>query len=191
MKCSDCKRWETEGCINPEKKDLDYAETFACFVPKGEGVEGMVRKKVNLPMKTRIDIWVVMIVAVVVIFGGIGLCLSGSGDAESVLGPGTAVLIILSWVAIFVVSGALFFLSAFFFSKLKRWAWIAAIVILLLELLLYVPLAIYDMPAFFGPVSFACSVAIILAIFDVKNYWKLIRKDRSPSGGNLGLTDDL
>ena len=32
MKCSDCKLWKTEGCRNnPGEKDLDYAETFACF----------------------------------------------------------------------------------------------------------------------------------------------------------------
>jgi len=32
MKCSDCKLWETDDCRNnPEAKDLNYAETFACF----------------------------------------------------------------------------------------------------------------------------------------------------------------
>jgi Na+-transporting methylmalonyl-CoA/oxaloacetate decarboxylase gamma subunit len=32
MKCSDCRLWKTEGCRNnPDEKDLDYAEAFACF----------------------------------------------------------------------------------------------------------------------------------------------------------------
>lgn len=32
MRCSDCKLWKTEDCRNnPGEKDLDYAETFACF----------------------------------------------------------------------------------------------------------------------------------------------------------------
>jgi len=35
MKCSDCKLWETKECRNnPDGKDLGYADTFACFVPK-------------------------------------------------------------------------------------------------------------------------------------------------------------
>jgi hypothetical protein len=32
MKCSDCKLWKTEDCRNnPGEKDLNYAESFACF----------------------------------------------------------------------------------------------------------------------------------------------------------------
>lgn len=37
MKCSDCKLWKTNECKNnPEAKDLNYAEAFACFVPTAE-----------------------------------------------------------------------------------------------------------------------------------------------------------
>ena len=44
MKCSDCKLWKTWECRNnPDAKDLDYAETFACF----EVREGLKSTKVN------------------------------------------------------------------------------------------------------------------------------------------------
>jgi len=34
MKCSDCKFWKTWECQgNPDAKDSNYAETFACFIP--------------------------------------------------------------------------------------------------------------------------------------------------------------
>ena len=38
MKCSDCMLFRTGQCRdNPEGRDLDYADAFACFVPGGKG----------------------------------------------------------------------------------------------------------------------------------------------------------
>ena len=38
MRCSDCKLFRTDQCReNPEGKDLDFADTFECFVPGGAG----------------------------------------------------------------------------------------------------------------------------------------------------------
>jgi len=38
MKCSDCKLFRTDGCRNnPAGKDLDFADSFACFEPGGTG----------------------------------------------------------------------------------------------------------------------------------------------------------
>ena len=37
MKCSDCKLWKTKDCRNnPKAADLYHADTFACFILKGQ-----------------------------------------------------------------------------------------------------------------------------------------------------------
>lgn len=62
MKCSDCRLWETEGCINPEKKDLDYAETFICFDLK----EGLIDYRKEA-LKARNRALVTLIIGLVLI----------------------------------------------------------------------------------------------------------------------------
>jgi uncharacterized membrane protein YgcG len=49
MKCSDCKLWKTSECKNnPEVKDLDYAETFACFESRESAISAAVNDQENL-----------------------------------------------------------------------------------------------------------------------------------------------
>ena len=48
MKCSDCKLWKTDECKNnPEAKDLNYAETFACFNLDEESQRVKAEKRVS------------------------------------------------------------------------------------------------------------------------------------------------
>lgn len=46
MKCSDCKLFRTDQCReNPEGKDLDFADSFECFVPGGAGAAQVEQEK--------------------------------------------------------------------------------------------------------------------------------------------------
>jgi hypothetical protein len=76
MKCSDCELWKTEECKNNlEAKDLDYAETFACFVQKEEQtpIKSQRTYKANIS-KIGLILWIFGIIgfglSVMSFFGG-------------------------------------------------------------------------------------------------------------------------
>lgn len=131
MKCSDCKLWKTEGCRNnPGEKDLNYAETFACFdlkegyVPPADvqvddmDYEEEALKARNRALITLIIGLILIPIAAFLVFAGWG---SAAGNIDAIPVAITFMVIagIAGFASVFLFLAALLFLVQY--VGLKRY----------------------------------------------------------------------
>ena len=138
--------------------------------------------KAKLPTKTKIAVWWIRIIAMLMAIGGlIVLFVSVAKAPPMVKEEGSGILFFVV-VAIILPIWLLFLLPSIFLPLRKTWGWITSMTILSLEILSILGVCIYCATTDglyylqYTPSIILILIPLILILLDRKNYFEMVRR---------------